>query len=141
METYTEVAKNAKRGNEQQKHLKYVLAFDMADEIQRQQEEELSQEEELTQEDRQSLLNNWYDTCAANGAIPRGRFKEENPIETSKKQYEAKIDEAKKQLDILSRKKEDFLEQNNKLLADISDKEKEKASLANENEIKNSELE
>ena len=41
-------------------------------------------------------------------------------------------DEAKKQLDILSKEKEEFLKQNNKLLADISDKEKEKATLASE---------
>ena len=105
METYAKVAKNAKQGDKQQKYRKYVLAFDMADEIQRQQEEELSQEEELTQEDRQSLLNNWYDTCAANGVIPRGGFKEDKLMETSKNQYEAKIEEAKKQLDILSKQK------------------------------------
>ena len=38
-------------------------------------------------------------------------------------------------------KKEEFLEQNKKLLADISDKEKEKSALANENKIKISKLE
>ena len=40
METYAKVAKNAKQGDKQQKYRKYVLAFDMAYEIQRKQEEE-----------------------------------------------------------------------------------------------------
>ena len=117
LKTYAEVAKNAKQGNKQQKHQKFVLAFEMADELQRQQEEEIPQGEEITQEKRQSLLNDWYSTCEANGVIPRGRFKEDKVMEASKNQYEAKIEEAKKQLDMLSK-------QNNKLLADISEKKK-----------------
>ena len=99
----------------------------MANEIQ--QEEEIPQGEEITQEKRQSLLNDWYNTCEANGVIPRGRFKEEKEMEASKNQYEAKIEEAKKQLDILSKQKEKILEQNNKLLADISVMKKRKAIL------------
>ena len=50
-------------------------------------------------------------------------------------------EEAKKQLDILSKKKEEFLKQNKQLLADISEKEIAKHALANENKIKTSELE
>jgi hypothetical protein len=138
MEPYTKVAKKATRGNKQQEYQKYVLAFELADKIQDQQEEKLSQK--ITPEARQSLMDNWYATCAANGVIPNKEIEEAKTTE-AKNWYKTEFDEAKKQLDILSREKEEFLKQNNKLLADISDKEKEKASLANENEIKNSELE
>ena len=173
METYAEVAKNTRQRNKQQEYRKNVLAFEIADEIQQEEEKnnlkphtnhnEISENDnkplwqwdnnknknrgnikEIYQEEKQSVLNSWFDVTSKGHRAQNNekQFNEEkNKKSPYKNNYETEIDEAKKQLDILSRKKEEFLEQNNKLLAEISDKEKEKSALANENAIKISELE